>query len=106
MNRVKTWEMEFNSIKCHVMECNSHKLVQNIISIIKEEKDLEVVIKDNLSPEKHVNRIFGDVFRKLRNIQMAFHVLDENMMRKIIIAIIRIKREYTNVIWSTHKKAF
>ena len=29
---------------------------QNIISIVKEEKDLAVVIQDNLSPEKHVNK--------------------------------------------------
>ena len=53
-----------------------YKLEQNIISIEKEEKDLEVVIQDNLSPDKQIDRIFGDTFMLLRNIQMAFHFLD------------------------------
>ena len=35
---------------------------------------------------------------------MAFHFLDKNMMRKIIIALIRPKLEYAEVIWSSHKK--
>ena len=47
------------------------------ISIAKKEKDLEVVIQDNLSSEKLINRIFGDTFRMLRNIRKAFHFLDE-----------------------------
>ena len=34
--------------------------MENIILIAKEEKDLGVVIEDNLSPEKHINIIFGD----------------------------------------------
>ena len=33
---------------------------ENIISIAKEEKDLIAVIQDNLSPEKRIDRIFGD----------------------------------------------
>ena len=46
----------------------TYKLGENIISIANEEKDLGVVIQDNLSPEKHINRIFGDTFMMLRNI--------------------------------------
>ena len=32
----------------------------------------------NLSPEKHINRISGDTFMMLRNIQMCFHFLDKD----------------------------
>ena len=74
------------------------------ISIAKKEKDLEVVIQDNLSSEKLINRIFGDTFRMLRNIRMAFHFLDKDIMRKIITTIIRPKLEYAEIIWSPHKK--
>ena len=63
-----------------------------------------MVIQDNLSLEKHINRIFGDTFRMLRNMQMAFNFLDKDMMRKIIITMIRPKLEYVEVIWSPHKK--
>ena len=65
-----------------------------------------MIIQDNLSPEKHIDRIFGDTFRMLRNIQMAFHFLDKDMMRKIITSMTRPKLEYAEVIWSAHKKNY
>ena len=83
----------------------TYKLGENIISIAKEKKDLAVVIQDNLLPEKHMNRIFGDTFRMLSNIRMGFHFLDKDMMRKIITTMIRPKLEYAQVIWSLHKKS-
>ena len=49
-------------------------------------------------------RIFGDTFRMLRNIWMAFHFLDKDMIRKIITSMIRPKLEYPEVIWSPYKK--
>ena len=30
---------------------------------------------NNLSPEKHIDKIFGYTFMMLRNIKMAFHIL-------------------------------
>ena len=39
----------------------------------------------------------------LRNIQMAFHFLDKDMMRKDITLMIRPKLEFAEVIWSPHK---
>ena len=53
--------MEFNAKKfCVLVMENSamrpswtYKLGENIISIAKEEKVLEMVIQDSLSPEKH-----------------------------------------------------
>ena len=36
---------------------STYKFRQNNISIAKEEKNLRVVIQDNLSPEKHIDRI-------------------------------------------------
>ena len=56
----------------------TYKLGENIISIATEEKDLGIVIQDNLSPEKHIDRISDDTYRMLRNIRMAFHFLDKD----------------------------
>ena len=53
-----------------------------------------MVIQDNLSPEKHINRVFGDTFMMLRNIWLFFQFLDKDMMRKIITIMIRPKLEY------------
>ena len=104
--------MEFNAKKCNVLEMGksamrpswTYMLGENVISIVKEEKDLGVVIQDNLSPEKHIDKIFGDTFKMLRILLMAFLFLDKDM-RKIITTIIRPKLEYAEVlIWSPHKK--
>ena len=81
-----------------------YKLVLIIISIEKEEKDLGVAIQDNLSPENHIDRIFGNTFMILRNIRMVFHFLDKDIMRKIITSMVRPKIKYAEVIWSPHKK--
>ena len=86
----KTWEMEFNANKGHVLEMGksamrpswTYKLYYiNIISIEKEEKDLEAVIQYNLSPEKYMNIIFGDTFMMLRYIDgfsLPRKIHDEN----------------------------
>ena len=58
----------------------------------KEKKELGVVIQDNLSLEKYIDRIFGDT------LMMAFHFLDKVMKRKIMTLMIRLKLEYTIVI--------
>ena len=60
-----------------------YKSRRNIISIEKEEEDFGVVIQDNLSPEKHIGKIFGDAF------MMAFHFLDKYLMRKVMRTMIR-----------------
>ena len=65
-----------------------------------------VVIQDNLLSEKHIDKIFGDTFRMLRKIQIAFHFLDKDMMKKIITTMIRPILEYAEVIWFPHKKMY
>ena len=37
-------------------------------------------MQDSLSPEKHINRIFGDTFKILRNTQTAFHFLEKDIV--------------------------
>ena len=63
-----------------------------------------MIIQDNLLPENHTDRIFGDSFRMLRNIRMAFNFLDKDMMKKTINTMIRPRLEYAELIWSLHKK--
>ena len=76
---------------------------ENIVKV-HEEKDLGVTIQDNLQPEKHIERIFRDTYRMLRNIGVAFHYMDKDMMRKIIATMIRPKMEYAETVWSPYKK--
>ena len=106
------WKMDFNAKKCHVMEMGERyrrpkwndKMGEETIMKSKKEKDLGVVIQDNLLPEKHLNRIFAFTFRTLTNIRVAFNHIDMDMMKKIITTMIRPKLEYAAVMWSLHMK--
>ena len=85
----KRWKLEFNTKKCHVMELGKskrmpnwiYKMEQEVICKTKEEKDLEVVIQDTLSPERHINQLFGSTYTLLTNIKVAFHYMDKNIMK-------------------------
>ena len=106
------WQMEFNLNKSHVMRMGKSKyrpykeyqLGRETISEVSEEKDLGVIIQNNLSPEKHINRIFGKTYNILQNIGFAFNYLDENMMKKILTTLIRPQLEYAAVVWSPYMK--
>ncbi len=58
-----------------------------------------VVIQEDLSPEKHINNIFGNAYRMLRNLRTAFNYMDKNMMRIILTTMIKPKLEYAMVVW-------
>ena len=108
----KEWQMEFNASKSHVMKMGrskyrpqkDYKLGEEKIKEANEEKDLGVIIQNTLSPEKHINRIFGKTYNMLQNIGLAFNYLDEEMMKKILCTLIRPQLEYAAVIWSPYKK--
>ncbi len=59
------WDMEFTIKKCSVIEFEKsairvkghYKLFSDKLDKKTEEKHLRVVITDNLSPERHVNKI-------------------------------------------------
>ena len=60
------WRLEFNTQKCRVLEMGkskrrpswTYKMGKAVIAKRREEKDLGVLIQDNLQPEKHVKQIY------------------------------------------------
>ena len=108
----RKWEMEFNKKKCHALRVGKSKnrpvkvyrMGEANIDTVKEEKDLGIIIQDTLTPEKHINKLFGETYRLLQNIRVAFHYLDGDMMSKIIKTLIRPRLEYAVLVWSPHRK--
>lgn len=106
------WEMDFNVKKCSVMEFGKskkritweYKMGNDVIKRTTSEKDLGVTISNNLSPEKHINKIVGETYNLLRNIRVAFTYMDEDMVRKFIVSMIRPRLEYAATVWSPSKK--
>ena len=70
----------------------------------KEEVDLGVTITEGLTPDKHINRITGEVTNLQRRIRVAFSYLDADMMKKLITSMIRPRLEYAAIVWSPHTK--
>ena len=82
----------------------SYKMGQEEIPRTKEEKDLGLVIQDTLSPERHINQLFGSTYRMLTNIRVAFHYMDKDVMKKILTSMVCPKLEYAAVVLSPKAK--
>lgn len=108
----KRWEMDFNINKCSIMEFGKsknrtighYKLGEEELKKVDCEKDLGVIITKELSPDKHISKIVGETYNLLRNIRMAFTYLDENMIKQILVTLIRPRLEYAAVFWSPSTK--
>ena len=107
------WEMEFNLNKSHVMEMGksgrrlvgTYKMGEGVVlKKVNKEKDLEVIMQENGQPESYIDRMFGETYNLLKNIRLAFHYMDKEMMKKLISTVIRPRLEYAGVVWSPHKK--
>ncbi len=106
------WNMEFNAEKCKVLEIGKsqyrprHDYKLGNVELLKadKEKDLGIIIQNNMSPESHVNKLVRESLSLLANIRMTFNYLDENIMKKLITAIIRPRVEYAAVAWSPHMR--
>ena len=103
--------MVFNPKKCKVLEMGKgtmrpswdYKMGNDTLGKPEEEKDLGIIIQKDLSPEKHIRKITRETYKLLINIRVAFHYMDEEMMKKLILAVIRPRLEYAAVVWSPHK---
>ena len=89
--------MESNTKKCSVMEFGMSKRRHKDVYLMgreninkkKEEKNLRVTIMENKSPEKHINKITGEIYNLLKNIRVAFTYVDEDMIKKLITTSVR-----------------
>lgn len=70
---------------------------------MSEKKDLGVVFHETLSAEKHLGRIAAVAYSSLVRLRLAFNYMDADMLRKILIYIIRPQLEYAAVVWSPYK---
>ena len=81
-----------------------YRMGGEILKKSKEEVDLGVTFTENLTPDKHIDKITREVTDMLRRIKMAFSYIDVDMMKVLISALIRPRLEYAAVVWSPHTK--
>ena len=108
----RSWKMEFNLKKCKVMEFGRSKRRVHYcykmkgVNLEKSEKeeDLGVTVTDNLTPDKHINRVVGEAMSLLRRVKMAFSYVDTDMIKTLISSMIRPRLEYAATVWSPHTR--
>ncbi|XP_045111446.1 uncharacterized protein LOC123504743 [Portunus trituberculatus] len=100
--------MEFDIKKCGVMNFGKssmrsvyrYKMGDEELEIKTEERDLGITVTEGFSSEVHVKRKSGEAYNLVRNIRTAFCYIDEEMIKKLIVTMIRPRLEYAAVLWS------
>ena len=106
-----TWLLKFNAEKCHVLTLgkfedikHAHKytICKNELEHVADEKDLGVIIDDELKFEEHIMRKVRVANGIVGQIRRSFSFLDPETFRRIFVAFVRPHLEYCQAVWSPH----
>ena len=106
----KTWQMSFNADKCKVLHIggNNGKAKYRIdgkdIGIVREEKDLGVIVTDDFKVAKQCNKAASKGNQKLGMIRRSFTCKNKDIMMKLYKSIVRPSLDYCVQAWRPHLK--
>jgi len=101
----QTWQLKFNASKCHVMhlgkQTTTYKYTMggSTLEETEAEKDLGVIIDNELKFHSHVAQSVLKANRMLGLIKATFSCLDEYTLPRLYQAMVRPHLEYGNIIW-------
>ena len=104
------WQLPFNVDKCKCMRIGKGKNAQPYymdkqqLDIVKEEKDLGVIIDNRLKFHRHASAAIKKANKVLGLIKHSFTALDETTLPLLYTSMVRPHLEYGNVIWGPHFK--
>ena len=104
------WKMEFNVDKCKVMHIgrtnpkHNYTMGESILTETALEKDLGVLIDNELEFDKHIKGIVNKANRMLWMIRIGFSCLDKSMFMNLYPVLVRPLLEYCVQVWSPHKQ--
>ena len=102
------WKMEFNVDKCKIMHLgytnpkHTYSMGGADLTVTSKEKDLGVLIDDELKFDSHIKEIVNKANRMLGLIKIAFAGIDKVMFKNIYPVLIRPQLEYCVQVWSPH----
>ena len=115
VNNLTEWAkdngMAHHPDKCHVLKIGERELTLNdlfepyrlnneIMDIVHEEKDLGVIIDQDLTFEEHMAEKVKKANQKIGIIRRSFMHLDAQMFLQLYKALIRPHLEYANQVWA------
>ena len=106
----KLWQMQFNVDKCKMMHFgfnntrHTYTMNNKELQTVSEEKDLGVIIQDNLKVDKQVAASVAKANKMLGMIRRSFKSRDEKMMLQLYKSVVRPHVEFAISSWSPHFK--
>ena len=100
-----TWGMSFNVSKCKVMHIGrnnqeyTYSMNSRQLDITKEEKDVGVLITDNLKPSRQCAEAARRASTVLYQLCKAFHYRDRHIFKKLYLTYVRPHLEYCVQAW-------
>ena len=104
------WQMSFHPDKCKVLHIghNNQKYKYYIkdaeISKVKEEKDLGVIISEDLKPKKQIANIVKKANRLLGMISRTLTCKNTRNIMNLYKTLVRPILDYAAAIWNPHQK--
>ena len=104
------WQMKFNIDKCKVLHVGSNNnLLQysmngQQLSAVKKEKDLGVLVTDDLKPGQHCSEVVKTANKLVGFIGRVFENKSEKVILKLYNSLVRPHLEYCVQFWSPYYK--
>ena len=104
------WQLPFNETKCKSLHigkknhCQPYKMNGYTLEQVTEEKDLGIIIDNELKFHKHTAMAIKKANRILGLIKKSFVNLDTNSLPLLYKSLVRPHLEYGNIIWGPHYK--
>ena len=109
-NWATKWKMSFNVAKCKIMHIgygnakNEYSLNGQVLAETTEERDLGVLIDNELKFSRHIRGIVAKANRMIGLIKICFETVEEKMFLNLYNTLIRPLLEYCVQAWSPHLK--
>ena len=103
------WLMKFHPKKCHVLTlgkftdiryAHEYKVCNNVIEHVSFEKDLGIVIDEELTFEEHICTKVRIANALVGQIRRTFSYLDGETLKKLFTSLVRPHLEYGQSVWS------
>ncbi len=100
------WGMEFNIKKCKVMHMghnnpkNNYNMKGQVLESTKEEKDIGVMISEDLRPSAQVAKAAKTAAAILSQLTRAFHYRDRHVFVRLYKQYVLPHLEFSSVVWS------
>ena len=105
----RLWCLKFNALKCIVLkirEVLNFMYTSNGVEleVVSEQKDLRVLISNNLLSRKHILEITKKAYQRVDLLSFCFTNITQRKISTLFKTTVRPLLEYASVVWQPHLK--